>query len=67
MTLLEARDLKAYYITKSYGIERTVHAVDDISLDVNTDEILGIAGRIWLRQEYPAQGHVRHHPTAPCS
>ncbi|NLY30861.1 MAG: ABC transporter ATP-binding protein [Firmicutes bacterium] len=44
MTLLEAKDLKAYYITKSYGIERTVHAVDDISLDVNTDEILGIAG-----------------------
>ena len=42
--IAEAKHLKAYYITQSYGIERTVKAVDDISLEIKEKEILGIAG-----------------------
>lgn len=43
-TVLEGKNLRAYYMTKSYGIQRTVHAVDDVSIEINQDEILGIAG-----------------------
>jgi peptide/nickel transport system ATP-binding protein len=42
--IIEANDLKAYYITKAYGVERTVKAVDNISIKVKEGEIYGIAG-----------------------
>ena len=42
--IAEAKHLKAYYITQSYGIERTVKAVDDISIEIKEKEVLGIAG-----------------------
>ena len=38
--LAEAKDLRAYYITQSYGVERTVKAVDDISIQIKEGEIL---------------------------
>ncbi|MDE0098625.1 MAG: ABC transporter ATP-binding protein [Truepera sp.] len=44
MALVEARNLKAYYITEAYGVKRTVKAVEDISLSINEGEIYGIAG-----------------------
>ena len=40
----EANNLKAYYITQAYGVERTVQAVDDISISIKQGEIYGIAG-----------------------
>lgn len=43
-TVLETRNLKAYYITRAYGVKRTVKAVDDITLDIREDEVFGIAG-----------------------
>lgn len=36
--------LKAYYITRAYGVERTVRAVEDISLAIRQNEIYGLAG-----------------------
>ena len=42
--IVEAKNLKAYYITKAYGVERTVQAVDDISLQIKEGEVYGIAG-----------------------
>lgn len=42
--IIEANNLKAYYITKAYGIERTVKAVDNISLKIKEGEVYGIAG-----------------------
>ncbi len=42
--VIEAKNLKAYYITNAYGVERTVKAVDDISMQINEGEIYGIAG-----------------------
>lgn len=42
--ILEARNLKAYYITEAFGVRRTVKAVDDISLAIRPGEIYGIAG-----------------------
>ena len=42
--IAEAKHLKAYYITQSYGVERTVKAVDDISIEIKEKEVLGIAG-----------------------
>ena len=42
--IVEATNLKAYYITKAYGVERTVKAVDNISLKINEGEVYGIAG-----------------------
>jgi peptide/nickel transport system ATP-binding protein len=43
-TILEASNLKAYYMTRAFGVERTVKAVDNISLQVNEGEVFGIAG-----------------------
>ncbi len=43
-TIVEAKNLKAYYMTKGYGVERTVQAVDNISLEVKEGEVFGIAG-----------------------
>jgi peptide/nickel transport system ATP-binding protein len=42
--VLEVRDLRAYYQTRYFGIEREVRAVDDITLSVRPDEIYGLAG-----------------------
>ena len=42
--LIEVRDLQAHYITQSYGVQRTVKAVDGISLQIKEGEILSIAG-----------------------
>lgn len=42
--IVEVNNLKAYYITNAYGVERTVKAIDDISLNVKRGEVYGIAG-----------------------
>lgn len=42
--IVEAKDLKAHYITQAYGVKRTVQAVDNISIQVKEGEIFGIAG-----------------------
>ncbi|MCA9891595.1 MAG: ABC transporter ATP-binding protein [Anaerolineae bacterium] len=42
--IITTQNLKAYYITHAYGVERTVQAVDDISISINAGEIYGIAG-----------------------
>ncbi len=42
--VIEAQNLKAYYIAKAYGVERTVQAVDDISIQIHEGEVYGIAG-----------------------
>jgi len=44
MYALKVENLKAYYITSLYGIERKVRAVDNVSFQVMENEILGIAG-----------------------
>ncbi len=43
-TIIETNNLRAYYITKAYGVERTVQAVDDISIQIQEGEVYGIAG-----------------------
>ena len=43
-TIAEAQELKAYYITEAYGVERTVKAVDNISVQIQEGEVYGIAG-----------------------
>jgi peptide/nickel transport system ATP-binding protein len=43
-TIVEVDNLKAHYITSAYGVERTVQAVDGISLNVRQGEVYGIAG-----------------------
>jgi peptide/nickel transport system ATP-binding protein len=42
--VLEVKDLKGYYQTKYFGVEREVRAVDDISLSVRRNEVYGLAG-----------------------
>lgn len=42
--IVEANQLRAHYITHAYGVERTVKAVDNISIQVNEGEVYGIAG-----------------------
>ena len=44
MGVVNAEQLKAYYITQIFGTQRTLRAVDDVSLDIRENEILGIAG-----------------------
>lgn len=44
MAILTVQNLKAYYIKNMYGVRRTVKAVDDVSIRVNRNKILGIAG-----------------------
>jgi peptide/nickel transport system ATP-binding protein len=44
MNIVEANNLKAYYITQAYGVQRTVRAVDGISLTIRENEIFGLAG-----------------------
>ena len=43
-SIIEVENLRAYYRTSAYGIDRTVKAVDGISLQVEEGEVLGIAG-----------------------
>jgi peptide/nickel transport system ATP-binding protein len=43
-TLLQVTGLKAYYKTEMYGISRMVRAIDDVSLELKTNEIYGVAG-----------------------
>jgi peptide/nickel transport system ATP-binding protein len=42
--ILETSNLKAYYITQAYGVQRTVKAVDDISIEIREGEVYGIVG-----------------------
>ena len=41
---LSVENLRAYYVTHYFGVEREVRAVDDISLVVRRNEIFGLAG-----------------------
>ncbi len=40
----EVRNLRAYYLTSTSNVQRTVRAVDDISLRIHEGEVYGIAG-----------------------
>ena len=40
----EVRDLRAYYVTETSNVQRTVRAVDGISLQIQEGEAYGIAG-----------------------
>jgi peptide/nickel transport system ATP-binding protein len=40
----EVNDLRAYYATESFGVHRTVRAVDGVSLTIREGEVFGIAG-----------------------
>ena len=42
--VLTVEGLRAHYQVSSFGIERDVRAVDDVSLHVSTNEIYGLAG-----------------------
>ena len=42
--VVEVSNLRAYYQTNQFGVQRDVRAVDDISLQVRSDEIYGLAG-----------------------
>jgi peptide/nickel transport system ATP-binding protein len=44
MNVLTVSNLRAWYVTHAYGIERDVRAVDDVSLSVACNEIYGLAG-----------------------
>jgi peptide/nickel transport system ATP-binding protein len=42
--VLEVKALRAYYKISSFGLDREVRAVDDVSFHVNASEIYGLAG-----------------------
>jgi peptide/nickel transport system ATP-binding protein len=42
--ILTVRGLKAYYRTQTFGVTREVRAVDDVTLQVASGEIYGLAG-----------------------
>jgi len=42
--VLTVEGLRAYYQVNTYGIEREVRAVDDVSLHIDANEIYGLAG-----------------------
>ena len=46
MSVLTVVNLRAWYVTRAFGIEREVRAVDDVSLSVERDEIYGLAGEL---------------------
>ena len=44
LDIVTVKNLKAYYKTNSFGVHRTVKAVDDISFNIKRGESYGIAG-----------------------
>lgn len=42
--IVEAENLSAHYITNAFGVKREVKAVDNVTLDIKNNEIIGIAG-----------------------
>jgi peptide/nickel transport system ATP-binding protein len=44
MALLQVENLRAYYKTEMYGVSRLVRAIDDVSLELQPNEIYGVAG-----------------------
>jgi peptide/nickel transport system ATP-binding protein len=42
--IADVKDLRAYYITSVYGVQRTVKAVDGISIEIREGEVYGIVG-----------------------
>jgi peptide/nickel transport system ATP-binding protein len=42
--IADVKELRAYYITSVYGVQRTVKAVDDISIEIRENEVYGIVG-----------------------
>jgi peptide/nickel transport system ATP-binding protein len=42
--IVEADNLKAYYITQAFGVVRSVKAVDGITIHIREGEVYGIAG-----------------------
>ena len=42
--VLTVQDLKAYYVTRHFGVQREVRAVDGIDFEVRRNEIYGLAG-----------------------
>lgn len=42
--IANVKDLRAYYSTSAYGVQRTVKAVDDISIEIRKNEVYGIVG-----------------------
>ncbi len=55
-TIVEVKDLKAYYHTHAYGVQHTVKAVDGITLNIPEGSGVRHHRRIWLRQVHAAQG-----------
>ena len=43
-SVAEVRNLRAYYVTETTNVQRTVRAVDDVSLEIHAGEVYGIAG-----------------------
>jgi peptide/nickel transport system ATP-binding protein len=43
-TILEAKDLRASYVTHLFGVDREVKVVDGVSMAIRKNEIYGIAG-----------------------
>jgi peptide/nickel transport system ATP-binding protein len=42
--VLQVKELKAYYRTRHFGVEREVRAVDGVTFEVRSNEIYGLAG-----------------------
>jgi len=42
--VLTVQGLKAYYVTRHFGVQREVRAVDGIDFEVRRNEIYGLAG-----------------------
>jgi peptide/nickel transport system ATP-binding protein len=42
--IADVKDLRAYYITSAYGVQRTVKAIDGISIEIRENEVYGIVG-----------------------
>src|SRR5258708_21206101 len=42
--VLTVTNLRAYYRTRYFGVNREVRAVDGVSLNINRNEIYGLAG-----------------------
>ena len=62
-SLVEVRQLAV-----DYGGERPVRAVDGVDLSIRAGEIVGLAGRVGLRQEHRRErGHADPAPARPGS